>query len=373
MVVGVAPPGASSLSLAVGVSFLNEEQAVFQAMLEGWEMQQRGGRNLKDSSVRSSIGLARRFHAFSNEWPWQWTAGSFDEWMIHLVAVKRLAPSTIRTYQYAIRSFCDYLCSEHYGWAEECLRRFNTHPVQICHEWNTATHLQGHEGRPGRRPLTREEIQLLLDRADRAVEDCLSLRRKGALSAYRDATLLKVMYGWGLRINEAVNLDVTDFYTNPHAPEFGRYGLLQVRHGKSSAGGAPKRRPVLSLHHWAVAAVQDYVENVWPAVRDEESNALWLTERGTRARPRELRVRFRELRDELGLDPDLSPHSLRHSYVTHLVESGVDPAFVQRQVGHAYQSTTALYTAVSGDFANKMMRQALDRQLVQHTVAEGTP
>ena len=118
--------------------------------------------------------------------------------MMHLVAVKRLAPSTIRTYQYAIRSFCDYLCSEHYGWAEECLRRFNTHPVQICHEWNTASHLQDHEGRPGRRPLTREEIQLLLDSADRAVEDCLSLRRKGALAAYRDATLLKVMYGWGL-------------------------------------------------------------------------------------------------------------------------------------------------------------------------------
>lgn len=365
--------GAASLCLVAGVSFLNEEEAVFQAMLEGWEMQQRGGRNLKDSSVRSSIGLARRFHAFSNEWPRQWTAGSFGEWMMHLVAVKRLAPSTIRTYQYAIRGFCDYLCSEHYGWAEECLRRFNTHPIQICHEWNTASHLQDHEGRPGRRPLTREEIQLLLDRADRAVDDCLSLRRKGALAAYRHATLLKVIYGWGLRINEAVSLDVTDFFTNPHAPEFGRYGLLQVRHGKSSAGGAPKRRPVLSLHHWAVAAVQDYVENVWPAVRDEESNALWVTERGTRARPRELRVRFGELRDELGLDPDLSPHSLRHSYVTHLVESGVDPAFVQRQVGHAYQSTTALYTAVSGDFANKMMRQALDRQLVQHNVVEGTP
>ena len=52
---------------------------------------------------------------------------------------------------------------------------------------------------------------------------------------------------------------------------------------------------------------------------------------------------------------------MRHSYVTHLIEEGADPEFVKQQVGHAYQSTTAIYTAVSGDFANKMMRQALDR------------
>jgi site-specific recombinase XerD len=71
--------------------------------------------------------------------------------------------------------------------------------------------------------------------------------------------------------------------------------------------------------------------------------------------------RFAEYRDELGLDTDLTPHCLRHSYVTHLIEDGADPAFVQEQVGHRFASTTAIYTGVSGDFMNTMMRKALDR------------
>lgn len=53
----------------------------------------------------------------------------------------------------------------------------------------------------------------------------------------------------------------------------------------------------------------------------------------------------------------------RHSYVTHLIEDGADPKFVQEQVGHLYASTTAIYTGVSGDFMNTMMRSVLDRAL----------
>lgn len=105
--------------------------------------------------------------------------------------------------------------------------------------------------------------------------------------------------------------------------------------------------------------MKDYVENVWPLVRGESSKALWVSERGGNVSPAHVSRRFAEYRDELGLDPILSPHALRHSYVTHLTEDGVDPAFIQRQVGHAYQSTTALYTAVSGAFANTMMRNAV--------------
>jgi integrase/recombinase XerC len=51
---------------------------------------------------------------------------------------------------------------------------------------------------------------------------------------------------------------------------------------------------------------------------------------------------------------------MRHSHVTHQIEDGADPTFVQRQVGHTYQSTTAIYSGVSGDYMNTMMRKALD-------------
>ena len=66
---------------------------------------------------------------------------------------------------------------------------------------------------------------------------------------------------------------------------------------------------------------------------------------------------------ELGLPEELTPHSLRHSYVTHLIEDGWDELFVRMQVGHRFASTTAIYTGVSGDYKNEVMRRALRDQL----------
>lgn len=58
-------------------------------------------------------------------------------------------------------------------------------------------------------------------------------------------------------------------------------------------------------------------------------------------------------------------HCLRHSYVTHLIEAGYDPTFVQAQVGHAYASTTSLYTSVSSDFKHKALQQMIARRIAQ--------
>jgi len=77
----------------------------------------------------------------------------------------------------------------------------------------------------------------------------------------------------------------------------------------------------------------------------------------------DLEERFAGYRDALGMDTDLVPHCLRHSHVTHLIEDGADPKFVQDQVGHRFASTTAIYTGVSGDFMNTMLRRHLDRGL----------
>ncbi len=74
--------------------------------------------------------------------------------------------------------------------------------------------------------------------------------------------------------------------------------------------------------------------------------ALWLTERGERISARQIDDRFACWRTAAGLPAELSVHCLRHSYVSHLIEDGVDPLFVQHQVGHSWASTTATYTAV---------------------------
>ena len=62
-----------------------------------------------------------------------------------------------------------------------------------------------------------------------------------------------------------------------------------------------------------------------------------------------------------GLPAELTVHCLRHSYVSHLIEDGVDPLFVQHQVGHSWASTTAIYTSVGADAKNRMLHHALGR------------
>ena len=125
-------------------------------------------------------------------------------------------------------------------------------------------------------------------------------KRKGALAAYRDATLFKVIYGWGLRRTETSKLDLADLGRNPAAPEFGRYGMLNVRYGKAKSGQPPRRRNVASVMGWAVEAVADYVENVRPRFGCENHPALWVTERGGRVKPAEINARFVAYRDALG-------------------------------------------------------------------------
>src|SRR5207253_5360652 len=102
---------------------------------------------------------------------------------------------------------------------------------------------------------------------------------------------------------------------NPAAPEFGRYGMLNVRYGKAKRGQPPRRRNVASVMAWAVEAVGDYVENVRPRFGCADHPALWVTERGGRVKPAEINARFVAYRDALALPAALFVHSLRHSYV----------------------------------------------------------
>lgn len=354
--VGLA--GAASTELVDGVRQLRPEDAMVDAMLRGWRAQQ-NARGLRAESIEARERLMRRFLAFTNEFPWDWGPAHVDEWTLSLTTERHLMPSTIRGYQTDLRLFSEYLTDARYGWAAACEEAFGTFPVAICHEWNTIAHLNDYEGSPEARPLTREELQRFLDFADDQVERAVKAGRKGVLAAYRDATLFKVIYGWGLRRTETSKLDLGDWGRNPAAPEFGRYGMLHVRYGKAVRGQPPRRRNVSSVMGWAVEAVTDYVENIRPRFGIVDHPALWVTERGGRIKPAEINARFVAYRDALGLSKALSPHSLRHSYVTHLTEDGADRRFIQEQVGHRSDTSTAIYTHVSGDFMNTALRKAI--------------
>jgi integrase/recombinase XerC len=353
--------GAAHLELVSGVAQLRPEDAMLEAMLRGWAAQQ-AARGLREDTIIARERLVRSFTEFINEYPWRWTPAHVDEWSAALTGERHLAPSTIRTYQCDLRLFTEFLTDNvRYGWGTACEREFGpgVHPVPIVHEWNSIAHLNAYEGSPEARAFTREELQRFFDYADDQVDRAVRAKRKGALTAYRDATLFKVIYGWGLRRTEAARLDVADWGRNPAAARFGRYGTLHVRYGKAKRGQPPRRRNVASLMAWAVEAVTDYVDNIRPRFGCPDHPALWVTERGGRIKPPEINARFETYRDALKLPKALTPHSFRHSFVSHLTENGVDRRFIQVQVGHECDSSTAIYTHVSDDFMNTMLHKAL--------------
>jgi site-specific recombinase XerD len=356
--------GAANLELVSGVAQLRPEDAMFEAMLRAWRAQQTA-RGLREDTMAEREQLVRRFLEFTNDYPWNWLPGHVEEFTLSLVSERHLAPSTVRNYQVSLRLFSEFLTDARYSWGAACEEAFGPgmHPVAICHEWNTIAHLNDYEGDPEARPFSRAEMQRFLDYADEQVDRAVQAGRKGALAAYRDATIFKVMYGWGLRRTETSKLDLVDWGRNPAAPELGWFGMLHVRYGKAKRGQPPRRRNVASVMPWAVEAVADYVENIRPRFGFDEHPALWVTERGGRVRPAEINARFVAYRDALGLPKALVPHSVRHSYVSHLTENGLDRRFIQVQVGHEADSSTAIYTHVSSDFMNTALRRALSPAL----------
>lgn len=351
------PAGSAGLVLVESAALAHPGATIFEAMLQGW-CRQHAARRLSPTITFQRQRTVRRFAEFTGAWPWQWRAEHLDAW----VAQGRWAHSTVRSYQGSIAVFLDYLCDPRYGWAQVCAREVGEIPVQICDTTNRAVHVADYEGRPGRRPLTRTELQTLFDVADHAVHDAARSSRKGWLPAFRDATLMKVIYGWGLRRTEAAMLDVSDFTENPAAPELGHFGTLNVRFGKAMRGSPPRRRAVASVMPWAVRVVEQYLGEVRPLHGSPARGpAMWLTERGTRISARGIDERFSAWRRTAELPSELSVHCLRHSYISHLIEDGADPLFVQHQAGHSWASTTAIYTTVGADHTNAMLRSALDR------------
>jgi integrase/recombinase XerC len=349
--------GPLALVAADGAAPVSPGAALLEEMLAGWRRQQQA-RRLSERLVGERERLIRQFTVFTGCWPWLWTAAQAESWL----ASGGWAHSTIRSCQGALALFLEYVCDPRYGWVAECQQRAGAVPVQVFHERNSPVHAAEYEGRPERRPLTRAELQAFFDTADDRVERAAGWRRKGWLAAFRDATLFKVVYGWGLRRREAAMLDVADFGPNPAAPELGQFGVCHVRFGKAMRGSPPRRRAVATVMPWAVEALTQYLVEVRPRYGVQQADpALWLTERGGRISARSVDERFAAWRAAAGLPAGLSVHCLRHSYVSHLIEDGADPLFVQFQAGHSWASTTAAYTTVGQDARNRMLRAALAR------------
>jgi integrase len=247
-------PGAARLELVDGVIHLDPKSALFAAMLAGWVRQQQTRFLKEEGTIKPRVALVRRLAEFTNAYPWEWTPSDAEAFISQLRSSNGRKPievSTGRGYEQTLSLFMEYITDQRYGWPEACLERFGEFPQQIFHEDNSVVHASEYEGRPGRRPLTYDEVQSLFDALDARVDTARASGRKGALTALRDAALLKTVYAFGLRRNEARMLDLADLRRAQKSPQYRQYGGLFVRYGKSSKGSPPKRRTVLIVPEMA--------------------------------------------------------------------------------------------------------------------------
>jgi integrase len=105
--------------------------------------------------------------------------------------------------------------------------------------------------------------------------------------------------------------------------------VLHVRYGKAMRGSPPRRRAVATVMPCSAETLTQYLQEIRPHYGCDRHPAVWLTERGGRISTRQIDDRFAQFRRLAGLPDDLSVHSLRHSYVSHLIEDGTDPLYVQ--------------------------------------------
>jgi integrase/recombinase XerC len=145
----------------------------------------------------------------------------------------------------------------------------------------------------------------------------------------RDVAIFELIYSSGLRLAELVNIDLDDI------------DLAQKHLIVTGKGNKTRHLPIGGK---AVTAVKRWLEHRPEYSRDMNQNALFLSKRGTRISPRNVQQRLRALIQRQALDQHLSPHMLRHSFATHMLESSSDLRAVQELLGHVNIATTQVYT-----------------------------
>jgi integrase/recombinase XerD len=174
------------------------------------------------------------------------------------------------------------------------------------------------------RPLSLEEVEAIL-RAPGEADP----------AGIRDRAILETLYGAGLRISELVGLDVDE---------------VDLDEGSVRVMGKGSKERLVPLGRFAVAALESYLTRARPALAGSRSGAaVFLNQRGGRLTRQGATRVLKGAATGAGLTKRVTPHTLRHSFATHLLEGGADVRVVQELLGHASLATTQIYTLVTGE------------------------
>jgi len=149
----------------------------------------------------------------------------------------------------------------------------------------------------------------------------------------RDAAVLELLYASGLRVSEVAGLTMTD---------------LDLSQGQLRAFGKGSKERIVPVHRLAVNRLRAWLATGRPAfARPDSPDAVFLSSRGHPLSADAIRRLFKRYVREVGAATSLSPHALRHTFATHMLEGGADLRTVQELLGHVALSTTQIYTHLS--------------------------
>ena len=168
----------------------------------------------------------------------------------------------------------------------------------------------------------------------------LDAARGDTPQALRDTALLELLYATGARISEAVDLNVDDVIEGDVVRLFGKGG----------------KQRIVPLGSYARVAIDAYLVRARPvfSVRGTSTPALFLGSRGQRVSRQNAWLILRAVAERADLGIDISPHTFRHSFATHLLAGGADVRVVQELLGHSSVATTQIYTLVTADTLRDM-------------------
>ncbi|MFT4625360.1 MAG: integrase/recombinase XerD [Myxococcota bacterium] len=228
-----------------------------------------------------------------------------SEWVAHLSETEGLGPRSVVRARSSVRGLFAYLMRE-----------------QVVTENPTAHVPAPRFGAPLPTVLSSEHVEAILAAPDRAVP--LGLR---------DAAMIELLYSCGLRVSELVSLPWRNL--DPHE------SIVRVM-------GKGRKERFVPVGEQAIDLIRLYVSDARPALDPTGTcPALFVSRRGSAMSRQNMWARLRSYARQAGLTGKVSPHVLRHSFATHLLENGADLRSVQAMLGHADLTTTQIYTHVS--------------------------
>ncbi len=187
------------------------------------------------------------------------------------------------------------------------------------------------------KPISLSQVRQLLDQP----------ARLNTLEARRDRAMLELLYASGMRISELVALDVGD---------------VNTEQGQVRCFGKGQKERIIPIYEQAARAVREYVREVRPKlVHNKNETALFLNPRGDRITRQGFWQKLKEYARAAGLNRQISPHTLRHSFATHMLSGGADLRTVQELLGHANISTTQVYTHLTDEHIRRTYERSHPR------------